>query len=644
MNSQFTTILSVLAGERLVIAVVIGILGSALVFYLFWFRLACISIERSILGLAHALHQAGGGWQSANLAAKTAQYMQPAISVAWDETANRVIELNTVSGLRHAMLGQPRDIWNPTALLSRRINVPLAEAVPNLLVGIGLLMTFFFLTIAITEAMVPLKGATGTVSKEAIDAATSGLLSAAGAKFLTSLAGLLASIGWTFSSKRRIALLGKACEEVLKTISSIAGTNAAELALKTQIQQGDAAFAKSTAQVKILEKILVEADLALKNQTQQGTAAFANSTTQIQILEKLLVESEDTIDLTQKMTDLSVERQSILEEILEETRQQTGTFKRFETDLAVSLASAINNTFAPKFEDMTQRLIDSIDGLSNQLGSMNQDALKKMAEDFAAMLQKMTDSELSDLKNSLERLAEKITLSGDRVMSGAKTAGDTLGKASIDLIASIDVVTSRLSEATSELSDAAKVFDSSLHRLQQTVDQASESGQKGVQFVDRTLTQGQKVLDQLDATSAAIKYAGVSLGDVSGRVADMIDSIEEVASAQRAVITELTDATPLALQSINGVVENLKSTVTATEASMNGAKNAMNATAVTLGDTVSLITSGITEYSQTVADLHQKMDSHFSKAVGSLGQQIESLEGGVEELSEVLGSRLPKGK
>ena len=58
----------------------------------------------------------------------------------------------------HAMFGSPRDVWAPSRLLGRTINLQLAEATPNLLVGVGLLFTFLFLTVALTQATGALLG------------------------------------------------------------------------------------------------------------------------------------------------------------------------------------------------------------------------------------------------------------------------------------------------------------------------------------------------------------------------------------------------------------------------------------------------------------------------------------------------------
>jgi hypothetical protein len=610
MSGQAGTVFGVFAGEPVVLAAFVGVLGSALALYLAWFRSNGVAVERSLLALAKSLRQAGSGWSQAKVAARSAQPLHPAVRVAWEDTEKRVLELNTVAGRQHVIFGSPRDIWSPSPLLGRCINIQLAEAVPNLLVGVGLLLTFLFLTIAITEAMAALGASGQQASKDALNSATSGLLRAAGAKFLTSLAGLGASIVWTIAAKKRMAKIEAACTDILNALASVIRSDAAEIAIRTQLQHGDALTTQTKAQVALSEKILEEA--------------------------------EDQGDLAQKLTDLSERRQSVLEdllkqsaeeaerrnsvldELLEQAREQTGTLKRFETDLAVSLASAINSAFTPKFEEMTKRLIDAIDGLSDRLGMMNQDALRKMTEDFAAMLQRMTNSELGQLKDALESLSAKLTAAGGEFAGSANDAAV------------------RLATATTMLSETADTFNASLAQLSQSVDQAASSGREGIAFVERTLAEGQLILQRLDNTSAAIRSAGEALSQISGKMADAVDSIDEMVSAQHNVIEAVKGATPSALAAVNGVVQTLSNAVSATEASMTSAESAMTNTAANLRSTVNLITEGVTEYSQTVSDLHEKMDGHFAKAISSLGQQIESLEGGVEELAEVLSARLPR--
>ena len=126
----------------------------------------------------------------------------------WRETEARAMMLPHGSSHVPVMIGLANDAWMPNRLLRAKMNVAAFEAMPSLLVGIGLLFTFFFLSLARSQATIAL---TGEAQGQAqIMKATQDLLGTAGAKFTTSLAGLLASIIWTVFAKNRMATLSRA--------------------------------------------------------------------------------------------------------------------------------------------------------------------------------------------------------------------------------------------------------------------------------------------------------------------------------------------------------------------------------------------------------------------------------------------------
>lgn len=63
------------------------------------------------------------------------------IKESWVETEKRIFKITQNGNKKYVMQGIPRDIWNTSALLSKRFNLSLAESVPNLLVGVGLFFT-----------------------------------------------------------------------------------------------------------------------------------------------------------------------------------------------------------------------------------------------------------------------------------------------------------------------------------------------------------------------------------------------------------------------------------------------------------------------------------------------------------------------
>lgn len=313
------------------------------------------------------------------------------------------------------MFGSPRDICGPLPIVgapSQRI--ARSKAVPNLLVGLGLLLTFFFLTLALTQATSALVSQSGQQAD--LLQATRGLLSAAGAKFSTSLAGLLASIAWGVAARRRMARLHRAAEDVLDRLGRLVPAGGGEMAM------------------------------------------FA----QLQLARELHQSSNQHIDTSKELLGKAGDHVGLTEELLEQSREQTGTFKRFETDLAVSLAGAITQAFSPQMEAMTIRLVAAIDGLSERIGTMNQDALQKMLGDFGAMLKQATDSEMTQLRQTLEALATRLDGAGQAIGQGASDAANAIDNAGATLLARVGQVSANLATGATNLesaADAVKIAD-----------------------------------------------------------------------------------------------------------------------------------------------------------------------------------------
>lgn len=597
MNSWISVAIQFLSSNPLAIGFASGaIVLCALLGYLTWFRPSAARLQTQLHSLARAL-EAGApeGWATAKEQARSAVKGKAHLAAAWHETEERVIPLPHGQRTLFVMFGAPRDLWSGSRLLARSMNLPLAEAVPNLLVGVGLLFTFFFLTLALTEATAALGPSQGGTATNLTDA-TKGLLSAAGAKFLTSLTGLLASIVWTISFRRRMARLNSAAEAVLDQIRRIVPSGGGEMAMFAQLQTS----------------------------RELHQAAIGHTEVSKEVSEK-----------TSRQVELS-------EELLNESREQTGTFKRFETDLAVSLAGAITTAFSPQMEAMTSKLTAAIDGLSLKIGTMNQEALQHMMDDFAAMLKKSTDSEMAQLRETLTTLAERLTGAGSAIGEGAGKAAEKLDKAGSDLLTRVEQVSANLASGATNLEGATQGVKEAMNDLDVTIREAAELGKQGSTFVRGALGDAEQVFGRLKSAAEELNAAGTSLERVGGRLSEAVDSVEEMTREQRLVVNAVRDATPNAMASVQRVLDLLQQTVQATATMMNQTRDSMATTSKTLGTTVAEITAGISEYSKMVAELHRRMDQELAKAVGSLDKGVVSLEEAIEELGEVVSNRFPK--
>lgn len=566
-------ILNFLSNSPEVTAIAVLILASSWIAYVVWFRSSVREITTGLYKLTVDVGQEVDGWQGCNERVIQSIKKYPRLAGSWLETQERVTAVPVGDKTVHVMFGLPRDVWNPQTLLGRTFNLSLADAVPNILVGVGLLFTFFFLSVALTETTAVLGG---TADAKQTQGAIEALLKVAGAKFLTSLAGLLSSIVWTFYAKKEMARLSLASEHFLEALGRAVPANGGELIMQQQLHFAGRSHANA----------------------------------------------EDVLGLT--------------EELLNESREQTGTFKRFETDLAVSLAGAINKAFTPQMEAMTTKLVSAIEGLSEKLGTMNQDALQKMLEDFANMLKQETATEMADLRATLQELATKLSGAGTAFGEGATGAAEAINEAGVMLVERVQQIAQNLSDGATNLEGAAGSIKLAMNDLEVTVMEASNIGKRGSVFVNEALETAANTVERLGAVSGGLAEASRAMESVGGRIADVVDTVEELSREQRAVVLAVKDVAPTALAAVERVTGVLDQAANQTLGVMQQTKQSMESTAATLGKTVASITEGVTVYTDQVAELHRKMDGQFAKAVGSFDKGVSELTESVEELAEVM--------
>lgn len=555
------------------------ILGVALQRYFFWFRAATERLQDALTKINRTLTDGTASWSEIVYPVRECAGQHPAVFAAWAETERRIVNLPNELGYSARLLGSPRDLWSAHRLLSRSINLQLAEAVPNILVGVGLLFTFFFLTLAITDAANIIGSAANVVSDSSTPSfadQAGGMLRAAGAKFTTSLAGLLASIVWAVAMRRQMAALSSLCDDTIEALERYVPSSGVEdllhLHAKTMIA---------------LEK----------------TAA-------------------DGLDISS--------------EILEQAREQTGALKRFETDLAVSLAGAITSAFAPQMETMTDRLTGAINDLSKNLTAINQDALKELLADFKSGLKENTAAEMDEFRTALVTLAENLSSAGASIGQGATAAATRLGEAGDGLVSKVDTVATTLAGGAANLEVASQSLKESVNDLDVMLQRATTQGEIGVEFLQGVFRSGEALVTLLGSAGESLQSTAALLDGAARRLGETFDGVEELTAEQRALVREAREAAPVATAAINNVTTQLTTAITTTETAMTATRRSIQEASAALTTTVNAITTGVTEYTELVARLHAEMDRQLAGAIGRLDTTVNNLGEAMEEMTESL--------
>jgi len=582
--------------EPKVVVIFAGILLSGLLGYFGWARpqlsRAWQELEK-FATLVEASDPAGGNAAALGEAAEATPWLRQ----AWRMTGSRLLIIGRGDKQRRVLLGSVHDVWQPERMLHKHFNLPLFEAVPNIAVGVGLFFTFLFLTLALTDATMALStaGAANPVG------ATKGLLSSAGGKFVSSLAGLAVSLAWTVGGKRAWARVRRASDHVVMAVETWWPPVGAEAAVVEQLAHLGA------------------------------------------VGDKLREHHETARD-----------HSDLVGELLVEAREQTGVLKRFETDLAMSIGKAVAAGFSPQMEQMTSRLETAISDLSERMSSMNEDALRTMMQDFSQAMSANTADEMKQFKETLSALSGKLDASAELLKAGVEGAASQLGEAAQGMTSGIHAATEKM---TSDIATAAQGLAASVGGMEAVMGRTTEAVQEIDTTVRRAAAMGARGVEQMDRSIAAAHVLVGDLGDVgenwakvSGGVtvlvanlAETSDAVEELAEGQRAVVRTMQAAGPEVLGAVSQMRSQMEGTSRAVADAMQQVQGAMGRTSQDLSGVVSAIKDGVTEYSRQLASLHLEMDTAMAKAVSKLGGAIQNLDESIEDLNDGLEAVRAKG-
>lgn len=566
-----------------------GILIAGLLAYFLWARPKLSQAWQKLEKFA-ALVEASDPSGSDATALNNVAEATPWLAQAWKMTCGRVLQVGKGDSRNSVLLGSVNDVWHPERLLHRHLNIPLFEAVPNIAVGVGLFFTFLFLTLALTDATTALSGAGASNPV----GATKSLLSSAGGKFVSSLAGLAVSLAWTVGSKRAWARVQRASERVVVAIEAWWPPIGAEAAVVEQLAH---------------------------------LGAFGDK----------LREHHET---AQDHSDLAGE-------LLVEAREQTGVLKRFETDLAMSIGKAVAAGFSPQIDQMTSRLERAISDLSERMSSMNEDALRTMMQDFSQAISANTADEMKHFKETLSTLSNQLSGSADLLKTGVEGATSQLGDAAQGMTNGISAATEKMRSdiaiATHGLAASVSGMDAvvtrttdAVQQIDTTVRRAAALGAAGVEQMDRTIETTHVLLQDLSELGQDWKRVSGGIAELVAKLSEASDAVEELSEGQRTVVHTVQAAGPEVLNAVTQMRSQMEGTSRAVADAMQQVQVAMGHTSEDLSSVVTAIKDGVTEYSRQLASLHLDMDTALANAVGKLGGAIQNLDESIEELNDGL--------
>ncbi|WP_353569945.1 anti-phage ZorAB system protein ZorA [Candidatus Albibeggiatoa sp. nov. BB20] len=438
---------------------------------------------------------------------------------------------------------RPNIYFNQSALVSPQLNLTLYQAVPNILVGIGLFFTFIGLIAALWFA----SEGVAAENVEQAKAALSELLHAATFKFITSVAGLLSSIIFSWREKAHLYQLSEKLHALCRGLE--------ERLYFTTLEQ-----------------------------------------------------------LSKRQVD--------------ESKRQTEQLARFNSELAVSIAHALEDEFTEKLLEAIQPLAGAIETLESKLTNMNQDALQNMVEQFSQSLQGAAGQEMQQMATTLHGLESILG-----------SLGDKLNHSSVEFTQQMHEASSTLQQGFSEgASDLIQQLSQSIQKVQA---ETSQEMQRATEPMQQLLGSMQELKNNIDESSLSLQR---ELTNAAEHTADTLSSASEefgkqmqqtsqsLGQVREQIILVVRDTLPV-IDKMSQQLQNVREGLQATESGLRTATPALiKATnhVEDLTDVVMNSSNALMESGHTVEKVWKKYQKHFEGVDNDVGKMFQELSTGLE--------------
>jgi hypothetical protein len=518
--------------------------------------------------------------------------------------------------------------FNVSSILGGRVNLRFYREVPNYLPGLGILGTFLGLTIGIYGAKSHL---TSGVEAETLTALTN-LLNGAALAFLTSIAGLVGSLGYSTLEKRRIHYLEKQidvwCDALdarlervtLEHLSSEHLHQAKQQTIQLQRFNTDLAISITAA----LDETLANRFAPLMGQTLEALDALRRERREgdshlVAELAPILHESVDAIRaLRSDKHDTNVEllkgmAQSFKETLTASAGGEMDAIARTLQDLTAELkgaAGTISGAGANAGRDLESATRAATEHLHHSMVEMVEMMAKRQADSEAIARETSVrlEAQMGKIASALE------TAAGD-AGSGLRAAAQGAGA---DMREAANAIGTSAAGVVSDMQKASSGFATSVERLSAV----TGDSERTANLTRSTISELQETVILLDNTLKTLRDAGEPLSAAGRALAD------QMRMQEKAIAT---------LAGYSSVLEKSAANVEESSAALGESWVQVNARYTGLDDALKKsfieINDGVQAFGASVQGFIQKLDASLSQSMGLLSGAISELNDVVEDLA-----------
>ena len=511
-------------------------------------------------------------------------------------------------------------------LLEQHLNLRYWNSVPALLVGLGILGTFF----GLVWGLIPFSGIDFTQTDEIRDAIQV-LLSGVSTAFITSVWGMLTSLAFSSLEKWRIGRVSRAIANLQRALDRLFTlTTQEEISFRQedQLAQQTAALKSFSTDLANKVKRAMEPGRQEIIQALQGLPKAFSSAMAEQLVPSLDKLNETVEKLREQKEESSTDAiQKLVEEFQKflsgSIMEQMGTLAETLGKVSESLI-----TLPKQMEQMIAGVQKQINQTRELLNATSVEQVKQMK----AMLGAVSDQTIRTLQDAIAQLQRALN----------STASQTS--------AEFEEMTKRMRELVEQSADRLdKIFQAGEQRvstlLQQQVEQTEAINAQLNNWQD-TLTRGQEMLEQMNTGVISVGQLIETTETLSGQLMTGATQLESAGTDLTQASNAFNQENEIYLAANRETIQQLEGTLVQSRELLNDATERFKTIDAGLNNIFAEIQRGLTEYTtisrNSINNYLTGFSTQLTSAANALAGSVEALDENVDALNNMFERFRPR--
>lgn len=544
-----------------------------------------------------------------------------ALVQAWREFQETIVDEN----------GDPiRNTNRPSAFFMRVVprQTTLTFA-SNVFVGVGLILTFLGLIVALNTAAKGMAG--GGVANAQL--ALTDLLTVAGAKFFSSVAGLLASIWLRFAehrlSRRATAPVERICEFLERGLLYVPPQRLAVEQLEVLREQRDQLkFFNTDVALQLTDRIGEQFRQAIAPVTQSLGNLNSNMTSVTQGIGAGAREAIEKVS-GEQLRGLS-ETLGSLRERLDDIGTKVGASGADAAE-QIKAAGIEFSAAARDIREAFEKLTGNVDGLGERLTKQGQDAAVAQDEALVRMRDGLAEAQertasvmnraVTALQSAGQQAAQDMQLRlSEALAEGVASSQETFRSAIAESGETLRETAGTLARAITDAAGGVERAGASFDRSAEAAGRTSGAMDDMVANAERVSSSLRQATEGMSGAAAPVLQAARTLGDAAGRIAS---AVETSGAAEQEALREMRQ-----------LAEGVRDTHAAAEAAWRDYRARFEGVDRAMAQTADRLATTLGESFEEFRRFAQETDRELAAAVGKLAGTVTQIEEYAEALDE----------